>query len=471
MPLNSLRFLLFLVIAFSLYWGGAWCFRAKRCIAQNVVLVLLSCVSYAFWDWRFIVVLALEISVAYILGRRFCLRKSRRELFLAVSFYVGVLGYFKYAGFFVDSLVSLLELIGINADWPTLRIVAPIGISFYTFMCLGYVIDVYMSRTDAQREFIQFAAMMSFFPQIVAGPIGRISHLAPQFAKPRFFDFTFASDGLCLFAFGMAKKMVVADTLGQYVDKVFAAPVCFDSSSCLVASVFFAIQIYCDFSGYTDMARGCARLFGIDLAKNFNLPYQADSFGVFWRRWHISLSTWFRDYVYIPLGGSRAGQFRRIINLWIVFLLSGLWHGAAWTFVAWGALHAFYLSLEVVTSKSSRFSPLRKAGCWKALDVLIVFIGVTFAWIFFRAPNFGTLYAFLRAMVSGFGALPAGRVDGMVQYLTPYCLIALLLLSSFLPFDCSFKTTAGRLLFIVSCAALVVFLGIPFGGEFIYQRF
>ena len=399
-------------------------------------------------------------------------RKSRPMMALTVLFYLGVLGYFKYAGFFVDSLEEIFCRFGCSMDWPTLNVIAPIGISFYTFMCLGYIIDAYLGRVQIQRDIVAFFAMMSFFPQIVAGPIGRVSHLAPQFAKARVFDFDFASNGLCLFTYGLAKKMVVADTLGQYVDKVFAMPVYFDSATCLVAAFFFAMQIYCDFSGYSDMARGSARLLGIDLAQNFNRPYLSSSFGEFWHRWHISLSTWFRDYVYIPLGGSRAGLIRLLINIWIVFLLSGLWHGAAWTFVIWGGMHAIFLSVETLWKKQFGTTTSNSLSARKLLGTMMVFVCVVIAWVVFRSPSFSILCDFAATVVSGGFGWPAGRLDGMVFYLTPYLLIGLLGLSSFvIPVDCSFRSVRARFMFISCCTILVVFMGIPCGGEFIYQKF
>ena len=471
MPLNSLGFLMFLATVFALYWGCTKVAAANRLLVQNLVLILSSLVFYAVWDLRFLMLLVLEISVAFGIGMYFGGRKSRTMMILATVFYIGILGYFKYAGFFVESLQSALSGLGVQMDWPTLNIIAPIGISFYTFMCLGYIIDTYLGRVEIQKNFIAFFAMMSFFPQIVAGPIGRVAHLAPQFSRTRTLDFDFASNGVCLFAYGLAKKMVVADTLGQYVDKVFAMPEYFNATSCLVAMLFFSIQIYCDFSGYSDMARGCARLFGIDLARNFDRPYAARSFSEFWHRWHISLSTWFRDYVYIPLGGSREGLFRLLRNTWVVFLLSGLWHGAAWTFVVWGGLHAAFLSLSVLRRHVWGVSATKDSAIKHVVDVIIVFSSISIAWVFFRAPSFATVVEFFCTIVSGAWGFPDGRVDGMVFYLTPYLLISLLGISVYLPVDCEFKSTRKRCLFVVACIAFIVFLGIPCGGEFIYQRF
>lgn len=471
MPLNSFGFLMFLAAVFALYWGCAKVAVGNRLLIQNLVLILSSLVFYAVWDLRFLMLLVLEISVAFGIGMYFGGRKSRTMMVIAAAFYIGILGYFKYAGFFVESLQSVLCGLGVKMDWPTLNVIAPIGISFYTFMCLGYIIDTYLGRVEIQKNFIAFFAMMSFFPQIVAGPIGRVAHLEPQFSRARTFDFDFASNGLCLFAYGLAKKMVVADTLGQYVDKAFAMPVYFDSATCLAAAFFFTMQIYCDFSGYSDMARGCARLFGIDLAQNFNRPYLSSSFGEFWHRWHISLSTWFRDYVYIPLGGSRVGLIRLLVNIWIVFLLSGLWHGAAWTFVIWGGMHALFLSVETLSRKLfGKGSGDSVAGKW--LGMVLVFVCVVIAWVVFRAPSFSILCDFAATVVSGSLGWPAGRLDGMVFYLTPYLLIGLLGVTSFIiPIDCTFRSVRTRFMFISCCAALIVFMGIPCGGEFIYQRF
>lgn len=466
MPFNSVSFLIFLASVFALYWGAAALFKFRVALVQNLVLVVASFVSYAFWDLRFLALLILEVAVAYGIGILQNERPKRWLLVCSVLFYVGILGYFKYMNFFSESLKSLLIMLGYVPDWVTLSIVTPIGISFFTFMCLGYVIDVYLRRVSAERNPFSFFAMMTFFPQIVAGPIGRVSHLGPQYASARRFDCDFATSGLALMALGLVKKMVVADTLGQYVDKVFAMPVYFDASTCLVSALFFTVQIYCDFSGYSDVARGCARLFGIDLMLNFERPYLAQTFGDFWHRWHISLSTWFRDYVYIPLGGSRCTLSRVILNTWIVFLLSGLWHGAAWTFVVWGALHALYLTFGILRKRY-----LAKITIPPPVCTVIVFLGVSFAWVFFRASSFEILCDFFRTIASGVWTAPHGRLEGLVFYLTPYALVGLLWLSSLLPFDCGFKTMRARILFVFASMALIVFLGLPCGGEFIYQRF
>lgn len=470
MPFNSVDFFVFLATVFAAHWGVSRLFASYGPLVQNLVLIVASLASYAFWDLQFLSLLILEIAIAYGLGLVLSARPKRLLLLTAILFYVGVLGYFKYAGFFTESLRNALMMCGWTPDWATLKIVTPIGISFFTFMCLGYVVDVYLKRVKAERNPIVFLAMMSFFPQIVAGPIGRIAYLGPQFSKTRAFDGDFALSGLTLMVQGLVKKMVVADTLGQYVDKVFAMPAYFDASTCLVAAIFFTVQIYCDFSGYSDIARGCARLFGIDLMQNFERPYLARTFGEFWHRWHISLSTWFRDYVYIPLGGSRVGIGRLIANTWIVFLLSGLWHGAAWTFVVWGALHALYLTGGILKKRYlprfHRFT--EKQAC---LSTVLVFLGVSVAWIVFRAPTFAVLCEFFRTIATGVWTAPHGRLEGLVFYLTPYALIGLLWLSSLLPFDCAYKTLRARLIFIMGGITLIVFLGLPCGGEFIYQRF
>ena len=471
MAFNSLTFFFFLAATFAAYWFASVFADSKRVHIQNLVLLLASIAFYMSWDCRLLALLILEIAVAYFVAFLLKRNDSRFVSVIAVIFFVGVLGYFKYAGFFVESLRDLMIAIGFNPDWPTLKIVAPIGISFYTFMCLGYVLDVAWKRIEPVKDFLRFFAMMSFFPQIVAGPIGRIASLDPQFIKSRSFDFDFATSGLALIALGLVKKMVIADTLGQYVDKIFAIPSYFDAASCLVAAIFFTIQICCDFSGYSDVARGVARLFGIDLMVNFDRPYLARTFGEFWHRWHISLSTWFRDYVYIPLGGSRTGLARTIVNTWVVFLLSGLWHGAAWTFVVWGGLHAVYLTCGILRKRIFGKPVVSQNVLKQMFDMGVVIVFVSLAWVFFRANSFANLGDFFLTLCKGSWGLPDGRVDGMIFYLMPYCVTGLSVVLGLMPFERLTKSVSSRFAFIAIAIMLIAFIGLPCGGEFIYQRF
>ena len=475
MLFNSLTFCLFLPLVFALYWFA--CGRSLR--TQNLLVVLASYVFYGWWDWRFLALIAFTSSWSYAAGmieaRRLEKGRDSSRLLVAVSLVVnfGILAYFKYANFFIDSAEGVLHALGFAADFPTLHIILPVGISFYTFQALSYTIDVYYRRIAPTRDVVAFFAFISFFPQLVAGPIERATNLLPQFQKTRTFDCDEALHGLCLMCYGLFKKMVVADTLALYVDKVFAMPDLYTSTTCLIGAFFFTLQIYCDFSGYSDCARGVARLFGFRLMVNFDRPYLATSFAEFWRRWHISLSTWFKDYVYIPLGGNRVSFGKILRNTWIVFLLSGLWHGASWTFVGWGGLHALFLTGGLL---KRRFLPAagNPSRFGNFLRGLFVFVGVSFAWIFFRARTFGDLGVYLRRLFSC--QFPSSQMQlcaalGPMTFVFCWIAVGLLALSYLAPRDCAFKTPWGKVLYALLCLAAIVFLACPSGGEFIYFQF
>ena len=459
MLFNSLTFLIFAVVVF----GGYWMLRKRDW--QNAFLLVASYVFYGWWDWRFLFLIGGCSLVNFIAGRIIHESRSptvrRSALAACCVVCVGALCYFKYANFFLDSLIALVRLVRPEfASGFALQILLPVGISFFTFQALSYTFDIYFGKLEPTKSWVEFFVFISFFPQLVAGPIERATNLLPQFQRERRFDFDDATQGLCLVAYGLFKEMVVADTLALYVDKVFGMPEFYNSLSCILAAFFFAIQIYCDFSGYSDCARGIARFFGFELMLNFNRPYLADSFVDFWRRWHISLSTWFKDYVYIPLGGNRAGFAKLIRNVWVVFLLSGLWHGAAWTFVIWGALHALYQTVQLLLK--------RKPG------KLVTFIFVVFAWIFFRARGFDNLAVFMKTLFTGgFKITTTGLFASLGPMTFLYCWMAvgLLALSYLTPVDCRFKRLGGKFLFTLACAAAIVVIGMPSGGEFIYFQF
>ena len=472
MLFNSLGFAFFLPAVFALYWllDG----NVRR---QNRLLLVASYVFYGWWDWRYLSLIA-GCSLANFLAGKFIHRaRSRgvRRLWLSAACVVslGVLGVFKYFDFFAASFAQLFSCIGIHWSPLVLDLALPVGISFFTFQALSYTIDIALGNLKPADDWVEFFAFIAFFPQLVAGPIERASNLLPQFQRARCLDFEKATHGVCLILFGLFKKMVVADTLSQYVDKAWDNPMFYSSVTCLIAAVFFAFQIYCDFSGYSDVARGVARLFGFELMLNFNSPYLAQSFSDFWRRWHISLSSWFKDYVYIPLGGNRVSFAKMLRNIWIVFLLSGLWHGASWAFVVWGALHALYLSLEAV--KRRIVGPIVRTGLlFRVLAVATVDIGVVFAWIFFRAGTIHDAVVYLQALFgcrwqTSMMALCAGL--GPMQF--GFCVVAaaLFVASAFCPRDCGFKTVRARFAFSLLCIAAIVFIGMPSGGEFIYFKF
>jgi D-alanyl-lipoteichoic acid acyltransferase DltB (MBOAT superfamily) len=366
----------------------------------------------------------------------------------------------------------MLSVFGISWNPLVLNVMLPVGISFFTFQALSYTIDIMLGKLKPTKDWVEFFVFISFFPQLVAGPIERATNLLPQFQKARRFDFDAATHGLALMAYGLFKKMVVADTLALYVDRVFAVPEMFSATTCILGAFFFSIQIYCDFSGYSDCARGVARLFGFELMLNFNRPYLATSFIEFWRRWHISLSTWFKDYLYIPLGGNRRGFAILIRNVWIVFLVSGLWHGAAWTFIIWGALHAFYQTLDLIKIVSG--GGVKQTLLMRITSILFVNIGVVFAWIFFRAGSFASLSNYLKVMFSGnFNTTLMGLCAGQGPMTLMFCFfsVSLLGVSYLCPRDCQFRALKAKFVFTVVTIAVIVFMGMPTGGEFIYFQF
>lgn len=390
MQFNSLEYILFLPIVFMIYWV------LKRCInAQNIFIVGASYLFYGWWDWRFLILIIFTTLSSYGCGlimSHYADNRLRQKWVNAINIVVNlsILGFFKYYNFFTDSFAQMLNTIGIETGYVTLNIVLPVGISFYTFQALSYTIDVYKHRVSATSDIVAFAAYISFFPQLVAGPIERASNLLPQFQVARHFDYVKAVDGMRQILWGLFKKVVVADNCAIVVDQVFNNYVSFSSANLIWAAVLFSIQIYGDFSGYSDIAIGTAKLFGIELMCNFRVPYFSRDIAEFWRRWHISLNTWFRDYVYIPLGGSRCGKMKILRNTLIVFVLSGLWHGANWTFVCWGLYHALLfipLILMGVNRKCLGDLSPKKEVKKELVQIFVTFILVTIGWIIFRAEN------------------------------------------------------------------------------------
>jgi len=405
MLFNSIEFAVFLPLVFGLYW-----FVTKRNLkAQNFLIVIASLVFYGWWDWRFLSLLIFSSLVDYLVGLGMARQEEerKRKALLAVSLIVnlGLLGFFKYFNFFVASFAEAFTLFGQPFRPSRLNIILPVGISFYTFQTLSYAIDVYRKKLTPTKDFISFVAYVSFFPQLVAGPIERATHLLPQFHTKRTFDYAKSVDGLREILWGLFKKMVIADNCAEYVDVVFKDFGAHTGSTLFIAIFLFAIQIYCDFSGYSDIAIGTARLFGFSLMRNFAFPYFSRDIAEFWRRWHISLSSWFRDYVYIPLGGSHGGKRKAIRNTMLVFAVSGLWHGANWTFLVWGILNALYF-LPLLLSKSNRthLNTVAESRLLPSLKELAL-MGITFfltlvAWVFFRADTVRSAFAFLKRWLS-----------------------------------------------------------------------
>ena len=352
MIFNSLDFAIFLPIVFLLYW-----FVFKNLRAQNVLIVVASYVFYGWWDWRFLFLIAFSTLVDYLVGisleREGSPQKRKGLLWISILVNLGFLGFFKYYNFFLDNFIASFSFFGMEIQANSLNIILPVGISFYTFQTLSYSIDVYRRKLPATKDFVAFSAFVSFFPQLVAGPIERASNLLPQFQKKRSFDYRLAVDGVRQILWGLFKKIVIADNCALYANEIFNNSAEYNGSTLFFGALFFAFQIYGDFSGYSDIAIGTSRLFGFNLMRNFAFPYFSRDIAEFWRRWHISLSTWFRDYLYIPLGGSKGSKSNQIRNVFIIFIVSGFWHGANWTFIVWGALNALYFLPFVGFSRMS----------------------------------------------------------------------------------------------------------------------
>lgn len=404
MLFNSLDFAIFLPIVFVLYWV-----LSKNIRLRNLFILAASYYFYGCWNWKFLSLIIISSIVDYYIGQSLYKEESqkKRKLLLYVSLLVnlGFLVYFKYFNFFIESFVDAFSLFGSKLEISTLNIILPVGISFYTFQTLSYTVDIYKKKFEPTNDIVAFFAFVAFFPQLVAGPIERASHLLPQFFKKHEFNYAQVKSGLLLILWGLFKKMVVADRLAVVVNETFNNVDSYMGVEFMIGTLFFAFQIYCDFSGYSDIAIGISRTMGFDLMKNFERPYFSKSITEFWRRWHISLSTWFRDYVYIPLGGSRKGKYRTYFNLFMVFFISGIWHGAAMTFVIWGAIHGIIIVLEKATSKQ-RKSVFAKINLTKENVVgKLFFIGITFtivcfAWIFFRANSAKDSWAIVAKILS-----------------------------------------------------------------------
>jgi D-alanyl-lipoteichoic acid acyltransferase DltB (MBOAT superfamily) len=400
MLFNSIDFAIFLPIVFFLYWFAA----GKHIRLQNIIIVAASFVFYGWWDWRFLSLLVISAVVDYCVALKLENTEGplKRKLLLSVSLIanLGMLGFFKYFNFFVANFVSAFTFLGQPIQANMLNIILPVGISFYTFQTLSYTIDVYKKQLKATDDIVAFLAFISFFPQLVAGPIERASNLLPQFLRERFFDYPKAVDGLRQILWGLFKKIVISDNCAEYVNIIFNGYQEQTGSTLLLGAVLFTFQIYCDFSGYSDIAIGTARLFGFDLMQNFNYPYFSRDVAEFWRRWHISLSTWFKDYVYIPLGGSRGDLGNQIRNIFIVFLLSGFWHGANWTFIVWGALNAIYFLPLLIFGQTKNYNDIVAKGRLLPNFKEIISISSTFmltvlGWIFFRSQSLSQAFHIL----------------------------------------------------------------------------
>lgn len=477
MLFNSVAFLIYLPVVFILYW-----FVFRRLRYQNAFVVAASYLFYGWWSWRFLILIAFTSLCSYasgiLIGRSSNRQTHKLVLWGSVFINLGILGFFKYYNFFATNLQALLSPLGIALDNITLSLILPVGISFYTFQALSYSIDVYRGKMKPTKDIIAFFAFISFFPQLVAGPIERATNLLPQFLRPRNFDYGNAISGCRQILWGLFKKMVIADNCAIYVDMVFGDYESFGGFNLWIAAIFFSFQIYGDFSGYSDIAIGVAKLFGINLMHNFRTPYFSRDIAEFWRRWHISLNTWFRDYIYIPLGGSRVKKHKVVRNTFVIFLVSGLWHGAEWTFVAWGAYHSLLFLPLLLTGKNRHHLeidqehglPSMKESTYMALTFLLVTVG----WIIFRSETLSDTWHYIARMFTDFHA--TGTMPGRKIFIW----IALLLSVEWIerhrphPFD-----IAGNGLLKWRCARwclYILFILICFffagrHGDFIYFQF
>ena len=405
MLFNSIDFAIFLPIVFILYWFVT----NKNLKLQNLLIVAASYLFYGWWDWRFLSLIFFSTIVDYSIG--LLLRKEENKikrralLWTSILVNLGFLGFFKYYNFFLDNFIAGFSFFGTNIKANSLNIILPVGISFYTFQTMSYTIDVYKKKMETTNDFIAFAAFVSFFPQLVAGPIERATNLLKQFRRKRIFEYDKAVDGLRQILWGLFKKLVIADTCAEYANLIFNNSSDYSGSTLVLGALFFAFQIYGDFSGYSDIAIGTSRLFGFNLKRNFAFPYFSRDIAEFWRRWHISLSSWFRDYLYIPLGGSRGGNWMKVRNTFIIFIVSGFWHGANWTFIAWGALNAIYFLPLLLTNKNRNHLEIVSKGKYlislRELSLMLTTFGMTLiAWIFFRAESIGHAVDYLSNIFS-----------------------------------------------------------------------
>lgn len=485
MLFNSLQFAIFLPIVFAIFWLLPHKFRW-------IVLLISSYYFYMSWNVKYVVLILFTTVISYICSRMLetTENKTTKKLYLTVTLVasLGVLFFFKYFNFFSSSICELLNSLAIKVHPVTLNVLLPVGISFYTFQTLSYVIDVYRGDVKPVHHFGKYATYISFFPQLVAGPIERTHNLMPQIMKEHKFDYEKATYGMKLMAWGFFKKIAIADTMAIYVDKIYGEVHNYKGSVLIIASVMFAIQIYCDFSGYSDIAIGTAKLFDVDLMRNFKSPYFSKSIREFWSKWHISLSTWFKDYVYIPLGGNRKGEGRRAFNLIVTFLVSGLWHGANWTYVIWGGIHGIAQVLEnllksVFEKKEKKTKKDRGLKYWGS--VVVVFVFCTFAWIFFRVSTLGDAIYIIQNMFQGI-ADPLGYViNGFydlrisrMNLMNAGIMVVILFLYDYFDNKMDVIEKIGKFklpirwgIYIICVLLTLVFAPIQSGGEFIYFQF
>jgi len=482
MLFNSIDFAIFFPIVFILYWFVIH----KNLKLQNALIVVASYVFYGWWDWKFLSLIVFSTIVDYTVGRLLKQEdnKNKRQLLLWISILVnlGFLGFFKYYNFFVENFVSAFSFFGQDIQPNTLNIILPVGISFYTFQTLSYTIDVYRRKLEPTRDFIAFSAFVSFFPQLVAGPIERATNLLPQFYKSRKFVYAQAVEGCRQILWGLFKKIVIADNCAEYANQIFNNSADLNGSSLVLGAIFFTFQIYGDFSGYSDIAIGTSKLFGFNLMQNFAFPYFSRDIAEFWRRWHISLSTWFRDYLYIPLGGSRGNTSVKVRNVFIIFVVSGFWHGANWTFIIWGALNAVYFLPLLLTDNNRNHLGTVAEGkllpnLKEVFSILLTFGLIVLAWIFFRAESITHALSYMSELIS-LSIFEIPNYRGLRLSLTVMCLVLLMIVLEWLGRQHSFclqklelkLNKPSRYIFYYTIIILVFWFGNK-EEQFIYFQF
>jgi len=478
MLFNSIEFLIFLPTTFILYW-----LLNDKIKWQNLFILLVSYIFYGWWDARFLALIVLSSAVDYTIGIHLhrATAQSKKKSLLLVSLIVnlGLLGFFKYYNFFVDSFVDAFSSLGIHLNTSSLNIILPVGISFYTFQTLSYTIDIYRKKMQPTNDPVAFFAYVSFFPQLVAGPIERASNLLPQFFEKRTISPALISDGLRQILWGMFKKIVIADNCAVIVDAVLSDYGAHNSTTLVIAAILFAFQIYGDFSGYSDIAIGTAKLFGFKLMTNFSVPYFSRDIAEFWRRWHISLSSWFRDYLYIPLGGSRGGLRMQLRNVLAIFIVSGFWHGANWTFIVWGALNALLFLPLLIRGTNRKYTKTVAEGRYlptirEALQMLTTFLLTVILWVFFRSDSVTDSFSYLQEILSG-NFSPSIYAQKDVILLVP--LIGIMLLIEWLNRDKSHQLDMQRFSPIIRHATYVFLLALIYffskynSNTFIYFQF
>jgi D-alanyl-lipoteichoic acid acyltransferase DltB (MBOAT superfamily) len=479
---NSIDFAIFLPLVFFLYWFVT----NKNLKLQNILIVIASYIFYGWWDWRFLVLIVLSTFTDFLTGIFLSRQENnqKRKMLLGLSIFINIsfLGFFKYCNFFIDNFALIFSFFGMKFNPYHLKIILPVGISFYTFQTMSYSIDVFNRKLEPTKDFINFAAFVSFFPQLVAGPIERATNLLSQFNAKRVFSYDNATDGCKQMLWGFFKKMVVADNCAQYVNLVFTDISGYSGSTLVLAAIFFTFQIYADFSGYSDIAIGISKLFGFRLKRNFVYPFFSRDIAEFWRRWHISLTTWFRDYIYFPLGGSKQGKLLTIRNTFIIFILSGFWHGAHWTFIMWGFVNALYfMPLLLLNKNRANIDIVAKNKLFPNIKEIVsmfsTFILTVFAFIFFRAETVKNTFKYIRKIVSfSLFSIPSLGIAGNLIIGTIFLSISLLIITEWINrkeeygFKKQFKSRYLRFISYL----FIAFVTLELAGEqqgFIYFQF